>query len=304
MRRRSRGPVPGNVPAALDELGIDYRILGDEAQALCPNPEHHDRRPSWSCNLTTGDHNCFACGFGGSFAWLVAKVRGLEEGEAAAWVRKRGGVERARAAREEREERTVKVYTEADLAMFDTPPTWALRDRHLTRDAAQAYGVLWDRELQYWILPIRDPFTGKLWGWQEKGEDYFRNRPHGVPKSETLFGYHLLEPGCRAVLVESPLDAVRILAAGIPYAVASFGAALSDTQLQLILDRCSGLVCALDNDDAGWKRAAWLKENTHRNVRLHYFDYDGTTGKDPGEMNDDDIQRGVTHAYAASRARF
>jgi DNA primase len=304
VRRRSRGPVPGNVPAALDELGIDYTIRGDEAQARCPNPEHHDRKPSWSCNLITGDHNCFACGFGGPFAWLVAKVRGLDEGEATAWVRKRGGVERARSAREDREPRQVRVYTEADLALFDTPPGWALRERHLTTEAAGAYGVLWDRAQQYWILPIRDPSTGKLWGWQEKGDDYFNTRPKGVAKSETLFGYHLLQPGCRAVLVESPLDAVRILAAGIPYAVASFGAELSDTQLQLILDRCSGLVCAHDNDNAGWKQAAWLKEHTRRNVRLHYFDYTDTTGKDPGELTDDAIRRGVTRAYAASRARF
>jgi DNA primase len=196
------------------------------------------------------------------------------------------------------------VVTEADMALFVAPPTWALRERRLTREAAEAYGVLWDRDTQRWILPVRDPFTGKLWGWQEKGKDWFRNWPKLIPKSETLFGYHLLERGCRAVLVESPLDAVRILAAGIPYAVASFGAAVSDTQLHLILDRCSGMVSALDNDNAGWARAAWLKEHTHRGVRLCYFDYTGIKGKDPGEMEDAEVWQGFTRSYSASKARF
>lgn len=294
---------PSNVPAALDALGIDYTVRGDEAVALCPF--HEDRRPSWSCNIQTGQHNCFSCGEGGSFVRLVTHMRNLKYREAAEWC---GGFLRSReeiqADQHERVVRAPRAYGEADLVFFTPPPRKALRSRSLTAEACQAYGVLWDPEKDGWILPIRDPFTGKLWGWQEKSDRHFRNRPKEVQKSKTLFGYQLLPEGGTAILVESPLDAVRILAAGISGAVASFGAELSAVQLELIRDQCSRVIVALDDDKAGDRMCAKLKDQAFMLTRMKFFDYADSGAKDPGDMTDKQIRYGVEHAIHSWLVRF
>lgn len=286
---------PSNIAAALDALGIAYTVKGDEAQANCP--AHKDFHPSWSCNLTTGMHNCFSCGFSGSFVRLVTHLRGCSQREAADWCsgfQREWDQVRVTVLPDAPAVRPVRQYSEADLALFIPPPDWALDERNLTAEACAAYGVLFDLDEEAWILPIRDPETGKLWGWQEKSEHHFRNRPHGVRKAQTLFGYQTLAEGATAILVESPLDAARIWAAGIPGAVASFGVEVSETQLDLIVDRCARLIVALDDDDAGDKRCAQLRRFTRIPVR--FFDYADSGAKDPGEMTDSQIRHGVEHA--------
>jgi DNA primase len=242
---------PGDVLAALDDLGIYYTVRGNEASALCPNPKHNDHSPSWSCNIETGQHNCFVCDdFGGAFPSLVMVVLGLKWREANEWCRKfLRSWDAIAAGLEEAPVRKRIVVSESDLA-----------------------------------------FTGKLWGWQEKGDDYFRNWPKQVPKSETLFGYRLLEEDCWATLVESPLDAPRMLSAGVPFVVASYGVDVSTSQLELIVDRCRGLTSALDNDEAGDRVCAGLR--TGFRLPLKFFNYGKSGAKDPGEMSDEQVRYG------------
>jgi DNA primase len=80
----------------------------------------------------------------------------------------------------------------------------------------------------HFILPVRDPDNGKLWGWQEKGKRYFRNVPEGVRKGHTLFGIREFPADSPAVLVESPLDVARLYTVGYRNAVSSFGAGVTD----------------------------------------------------------------------------
>jgi hypothetical protein len=54
--------------------------------------------------------------------------------------------------------------------------------------------------------------TFSLWGWQEKGARgrFFKNQPAGVKKSKTVFGVEILTSTHDLIVVESPLDAVRL----------------------------------------------------------------------------------------------
>jgi Toprim-like/CHC2 zinc finger len=292
--------TPRNVEAALDELGIDYTVRGNEASARCPNPRHHDRSPSWSCNLDTGMHNCFACGFGGGFARLVMVVQGIDWREAANWSgsflksaadiadRLRGGGRRVWEP---------PPVREPDMALFITPPKHELAKRRLTRDAAEVFGVLWDTERNGWVLPVRDPRTLQLRGWQLKTSELTKNHPYGLEKADCLFGYHLLRPEQTVILVESPLDAARMLAAGISGAVATYGANFSEKQILLLTDMRRRVVDAFDDDTAGHKASARLrKEYAHLFRDWYEFDYGDTGAKDPGDMTDDEIHRGMPRA--------
>ena len=71
-----------------------------------------------------------------------------------------------------------------------------------------------------------------------------------MEKSKTLFGYHEVKDGDWAVLVESPLDAVRLFGLGIP-AFAALGAWVSREQVTLMARCFSYVILALDNDKAG-----------------------------------------------------
>lgn len=301
--------VPGDVLKCLNELGIPVaRIVDDEAVARCPG---HLRRvgkedgdPSWSVNLETGMHNCFSCGFRGPFEAIVREVLGLNGGEAHAWVRHRGSLERVEQyltggyIGELSQQRRQKTITEADLALCIPPPPDVLDTRGINASAAADFGVLYDLEKDVWITPIRDPDTSILWGWQEKAVEgrYFRNRPRQVEKSRTLFGLDQPDPGRTAILVEAPLDAVVIRSAGVPGALSSFGAGVSDAQMQIILERSDRLILALDNDPDGHKNTTRIYEGWHRRMPILVMPY-LVKVKDPGEMGNQDIRNSLDRAH-------
>ena len=303
----SGNPVPGNIPGCLDELGIDYRVSYDEAQALCPSPDHADRKPSWSINTKTGIHNCFSCGYKGTFIYLVETVLGVGRSEAIRWTRARGGSERIREMFAEEQgfrvtDDTTKKINEASLALFTLPPVAECNKRWFSQDDCKALGVLWNPKEQTWITPIRDPDTHKLWGWQEKNAHVFRNRPRSIKKSRTLFGLSAFE-GPTAILVESPLDVVRLRAVGIRGGVASYGAAVSSEQLHIIAEYADKLVVALDSDDAGVRRAEEIRRDFHL-LPTSFYNYGIVPGnaKDIGDIaRDDDVRAGYREARSGVR---
>lgn len=309
-RRRQERP-PADLESALDDLGIEWKASGSgEALARCPHPQHDDSTPSWSVNLETGLHGCFSCGYVGNWQQLVRDVLGLSHDDAVAWTRKRQTVgTRQRISKDDsaigagRRERETPVVDESELWRFVDPPAWAIRERRLTLAACQEYGVLWDAEEELWITPIRDPETNALWGWQEKAEDgrHFRNYPRGVHKSRTLFGLQLASQSTQTILVESPLDAVRIYAAGFRGAVSSFGVRVSDTQRALLVLRAGvggGVLLALDNDSKGLDQTAHLLTQL---LRARAFNYQRLSTKDPGEMTDEQIAIGIRESIGAIR---
>lgn len=310
VRRSSTNVIPGNIPECLDELGISARVNYDEAMAVCPSPDHNDSHPSWSINIETGAHNCFACGFKGNFVQLVETVLDVGQAEAIRWALKRGGVERVRQRFEGKLEPiritddTTKQINEASLALFTLPPVSECEKRKFTQEDCAQLGVLWNPENESWITPIRDPNTHKLWGWQEKNERLFRNKPRNVRKSQTLFGLNAFE-GDTAILVESPLDVVRLRAVGIRGGLASYGVSVSEQQLRVITEYADKLVVALDNDDPGIRRAEEIRRDFHL-LPTYFYNYDVLSGnaKDPGDIpNADDVLKGYREAKSRVRKR-
>lgn len=304
-------PIPGNVTACLDEIGLDYKVNGDEIHMPCPMHEARtgkkDKHPSFSINSDAGYFNCFSCGYRGPFVVLVKDVLDIPYSDAAVWVRGRGGIERVKkflAKKQPSQVDTTKHINEASLALYVTPPLAACAERMFFPQDAEAAGVLWDPKRDMWIVPVRCPDTGMLWGWQEKNSRYFRNRPNSMTKSKTLFGLHTYEDDL-AILVESPLDVARLRAAGYKAGLAAFGAGVSDAQMSLIRDHFDSVIIALDNDTAGAETCKRLREEwTGRGLSLKFLDYSGTACKDPGDMGADALKNAVRNAYSSVIARF
>ncbi|MDP9870446.1 MULTISPECIES: toprim domain-containing protein [Streptosporangium] len=280
--------------------------VDDSGEATCRCPAHmeflgrEDRHPSFSVNIGSGLFACFSCGFKGTFGDLVAYVLKVDRAEAVSWIRARGTirqVERLMAKKTPATIDTTQQINEASLALYIPPPREALDDRNLTAKACASYGVLWEPTEELWITPVRDE-NDVLLGWQEKNARYFRNRPKGLKKSHTLFGLHTITYGCsRIIVVESPLDAVRLASAGIENVVASYGASISDAQMQLMLERTQHVVLFLDNDGPGrqyrdkaaaaWRHRIGISSVDYRNL----LDCDDPEGLDPGDLSDAELIR-------------
>jgi DNA primase len=290
----------------LSRLGIEtVSTRGDEVQGYCPahlqRTGKSDRNPSWFINADTGAHICFSCDFKGSLYSLISYVQGVDFESAKSWV----GSPSDLASKFERltkqkksnpiEEQT--YITESMLDAFVTPPEFALQDRGLTADAANHYDIRWDRHKENWIIPIRDPYTNKLLGWQEKGHKtrYFNNYPVGVQKSKTLFGFNKYIAG-DMIVVESPLDVVRLASVGILGGVATYGASVSIAQFNLIRSG-QRIVIAMDNDTAGKSSSeSILTLCKDMNVEAWFFNYADSDVKDVGGMSLAEIKLGLDTA--------
>mgnify|MGYP006272953553 CR=1 FL=1 len=286
----------------LTRLGVEfYTSRGYEIQAECPAHEertgHKDRNPSFYINADSGVFICFSCGWKGTVYTLVNYVLGNEDAQA--WLSSGQGLSNrlSRALKQKPKIEEQTYVTDSMLGAFVEPPDFALKARGITAEAAKVYGLLWDARHQNWIIPLRDPTTGKLMGWQEKGftSRYFRNYPTGIKKAHALFGFSQYQGG-DMIVVESPLDVVRMLSIGIPGGVAVYGALVSKEQFNIIrgADR---IIFALDNDDAGRESSSTLMALCQRYEKESwFFNYDKTDMKDIGAMSKDEVVYGIQTA--------
>jgi DNA primase len=289
----------------LARLGMEaITTRGDEVQSYCPAHEertgHADRNPSFWINSDTGAFICFSCQFKGNLYTLLSYVGGVELDKAREWFASPSAlVSRFNRLTQEQkgpiEEPT--IITESMLSAFVDPPQEALDARGLSLQAARAYELRWDSRNENWIIPIRDAKTEKLLGWQEKGykQRYFNNRPAKIKKSDSLFGYKQYV-GSDMIVVESPLDVVRLASVGIRGGVATYGALVSASQL-LYLRGADRLIFALDNDEAG-KNASMKMLHTCREFGMEawFFSYAHTDMKDIGGMSLDEVRLGIANA--------
>lgn len=309
-------PIPGDVFSALGELGVEVlHVNGDEALAKCPahleRTGREDRHPSFSVNVEEGVSNCFSCGFRGPFVVLVEYMLKCDRDDAVGWIRARGGIERVKRTLDESRglrlltRDTTQQINEASLALFVDPPSDALSKRGLSLASVQHYGILWDAAKERWITPIRDPDTGKLWGWQAKNERYFRNFPKEVKKSQTLFGLEQFVEG-PALVVESPLDVPRIFTAGVDGGLSSYGAGVSEAQMKIVQTITDECIVGLDNDKDGTTYSRWLNDTYGKSMILRFLNYaDFDEGiKDPGNMTDEQILHSVDTAISSTLVRF
>ena len=308
-----------DVEAVLEALGVQYTQRAAEYQALCPMHERRtgaqDNTPSWYINADTGQHICFSCGYKGNITHLVCDVNefytdtygtfSYDYAAAQLWLsqvseipmEKMLEIIQALPNRMGASPKPLEM-SEARLSVFVEPPMYALEHRNILPASAAAYGVLWDDAKKNWILPLREPHFNRLMGWQEKGtvNRTFFNRPAGLQKSKTLFGIENQDKLC-TIVVESPLDCLRIHSAGVTSAIVAIcGSSPSEEQVKL-LRYSEKVIAAFDNDAAGHKASKeMLKLANKYSLNLFFFNYGSSKKKDPGDMTDVEIRWGITNA--------
>jgi DNA primase len=280
---------------------------GVEVNGLCPMHKKRtgkeDHSPSWWINTESGAHICFSCGYKGNIYTLIADIKGISYFDAQDYIGESAEVPLDALMRRIKDlpqyvqpEETIPM-SEARLAVYTTPPDIELKKRFLIRGAVTVHGVLWDEKNEAWILPIRDADTGALLGWQEKGARgrFFRNQPAGVKKSKTVFGVQIMSSKHDLIIVESPLDAVRLTGLG-KSAISTFGAIMSEEQAK-IMRRAPKIIAAFDNDKAGHTANEQIRVLARKyGMDLYYFNYRDIDVKDVGDMVESEIAKGLETA--------
>jgi len=118
-----------------------------------------------------------------------------------------------------------------------------------------------------------------------EGKD-FKNTP-GLPKSKTLFNLHRVKTADRVYIVESSFDAIRLDQVGFP-AVATLGANVSNSQIELLQKYFNNIIVIADNDEAGGNMTERLIERLGSRVSVIKLD---KQYKDIGDMDDTSIKQ-------------
>lgn len=288
-----------NVADVLDALNVQIkRNYGDEIVGCCPVHEKrtgkNDRRPSWSINTVTGLWICHSCGARGNLPQLIYEITGDYSAISSIYsVMMNNGIEQLKG------KNNIKTAATPDWETyigFAHPSDEQLASRKLLRESAVRYGIRWNSKNDSWIIPIIS-LDGTFMGWQEKASTYVRNHPIGVKKSEAIFGADLFITGI-GLLVESPLDVVRYDSEfSNVQALASYGAAISKRQIEIVSSICDGLIIAFDNDEAGISSAKKVYDElpTLRHG-VKWIKYKHTKAKDIGEMTREEIAEAVNEA--------
>lgn len=271
----------------LASIGVDVAMVGErEISAHCPF--HKDANPSFSMNAETGLWICYQCSERGNLEMLVEKIPGAVSGQAVAEIIrdiKRASIGKKLSPVEAAPDPARDPHRLlAEYESFKVLPEWACEDRFLTPEAADTYGIRWHKG---YVIPIWSP-ERELWGWQFKVLQFVSNYPPAIKKSHSLFGLKEFTGG-RVVLVESPLDVVRLASAGVQ-AVSTYGAYASKEQLRLLVENADSVTLALDADKEGRKQTAAIYPRVARYVPTRVATMPWGA-KDPGDLTDSQVHK-------------
>jgi DNA primase len=136
-------------------------------------------------------------------------------------------------------------------------------------------------------VPVHSP-DGMLIGFVGRSVNgkEFKNTP-GLPKSKTLFNLNRVKSSSRVYVVESSFDAIRLDQCGLS-SVATLGANVSNTQIELLQKCFNDIIVIADNDEAGGNMKTKIVEKLGSRVSVINLD---SKYKDIGDMDDSDITK-------------
>jgi len=166
--------------------------------------------------------------------------------------------------------------------------------RNLTPDILKRYNVTYNGTYKRVQFPIYDE-DGNCVGavlrrTNEADNKKWINRPKGLNTGEVLYNLNNIpETQLTVRIVEGVYDALNLISLGIDNVVCTFGAHLTDEQIDLIISRFLNVILMYDNDNAGIKATVKAIKRLSHLANVYVSDLSKVNKKDPGELTREDL---------------
>lgn len=282
------------IQRVLNGAGVDIEAeFGNDFIIYCPY-HNNTRTPAAEVAKDSGLFFCFGCQTTKNLEEFVMFITGRTYFEAARYIKSK--------ETETNIESVINkaMYAPPDFIQYDEVLIKRLNNqalespramryysnRLITEDSVKKFSLGYSEKQDMVTIPVHSPdgMTLGFVGRSVEGKE-FKNTP-GLPKSKILFNLHRVKASKIVYVVESSFDAIRLDQVGFP-AVATLGANVSSSQIELLKRYFTGVVLVADNDDAGMIMAERLTEKMGNLVTIIRPD---KRYKDIGDMTDDEIR--------------
>ena len=267
------------------EVGSDFIIF-------CPY-HNNNRTPAGEVSKESGLFFCFSCQQTAELQELIMKMTNRSYFESIRFIKSK--------EKETNIEDLInkKLYKPKEFVQYDEVLIKRLTNqtlespramryfegRKITKRSIEKFSLGYSEKQDMVTIPVQSP-DGMTIGFVARtieGKE-FKNTP-GLPKSKILFNLHRIKTSSRVYVLESSFDAIRVDQVGFP-AVATLGANVSSSQIELLKKYFSEICVVADNDDAGNTMANKLIEKIGSKAYMMKLD---NKYKDIGDMLDSDI---------------
>jgi DNA primase len=270
-----------------------------------PCPIHQgEGRDAFHADLSKNLFHCFSCGAGGNVLDLVAQMEQCSVREAALRLQRRYLAAGCTVVARREMPRTGQLVTKRKE--INTPLPFCLSGLDPAHPYLLTRGLNWATAAHFGMgyygapgimrgrvaIPIHDE-RGRLVAYAGRsvnGEPPRYRFPAGFRKSAVLFNYHRAAAlvADRVVVVEGFFDAMRVHQAGFESVVALMGAALSQAQGNLLIQRFRRVSLMLDGDEAGRTGSQAAAQRLAERCLVGQVMV--ATGRQPDQMADDEIR--------------
>jgi DNA primase len=278
------------VRRVLDGAGINIeKELDTDFIIFCPY-HNNFRTPAGEVSKTKGTFLCFSCHTTRDLVSFIKEFTNRTYFESLRFIFSKG--------------KNIDIEKEINKSLIDVPEykifdelitkrlnTNALSSpramsyyerRRVTRESVVKFGLGYSEKQDMTTIPIHSP-DGILVGFVGRSIEgkEFKNTP-GLPKSKILFNLHRVKTSSKVYVVESSFDAIRLDQVGFS-AVATLGANVSNTQIELLQRYFNNIIVIADNDEAGGNMKDKIIEKLKSRVSVIQLNIEY---KDIGDMDD------------------
>jgi DNA primase len=279
--------IAGSGLAIENEIDTDYILF-------CPFHPNH-RTPAGEVDKFKGTFFCFSCHKVADLVELVMHTTARTYFESVRFIKSK---EQASNIEDEISKTLVQKpeYVQFDEILIKRLAAQGLESpravryfagRQITQESMKKFGLGFSEKQDMVTVPVHSPsgmpvgFVGRS---VERKE--FKNTP-GLPKAKILFNLHRVKTADTVYVVESSFDAIRLDQCGIS-AVATLGANVSNTQIDLLQKYFNNIIVIADNDEAGGNMKTRIQEKLGSRVSVIQLNKEY---KDIGDMSDEDIKK-------------
>lgn len=286
--------TPDQVRKVLEGSGIDIqKELDTDFIIFCPY-HNNFRTPAGEVSKTKGTFLCFSCQTTRDLISFVSDNTNRTYFEAIRFVTGKG--------------KSIDIESVVNKALVDVPVYRAFDEltikrlntqavnspramsyyegRRINKDSVVKFKLGYSDKQDMVTVPIHAP-DGLLVGFVGRSTEgkEFKNTP-GLPKAKLLFNLHRVKTSNKVYVVESSFDAIRLDQVGFP-AVATLGANVSYTQIELLQKYFNNIIIIADNDEAGGNMKDKIIEKLKSRVSVIQLNIEY---KDIGDMDDTAIR--------------